>query len=306
LHLLYSRFWQKVLFDLGHVSADEPYYRLFNQGYIQAYAFTDKRGQYVEAASVIERDGRWYLGDEEVQREYGKMGKSLRNSVTPDDLYDEYGADTLRLYEMSMGPLEVSRPWETRAVVGVYRFLQRVWRNLVDETTGASRVHDGPVPEDLRRLLHRTIDGVRVDMAGLRFNTAVSKLIELNNALTTEAGKANGGGGAPREVAEPLVLMLAPLAPHAAEELWHLMGHERSLAFEAFPVADPALLASETVEYPVQVNGKVRSRLVVPAEADAATIEAAALADERIQALLDGAAPRKVIVVPGRTVNLVV
>jgi leucyl-tRNA synthetase len=170
-------------------------------------------------------------------------------------------------------------------------------------------VHDGPVSEDLRRLLHRTIDGVRVDMAGLRFNTAVSKLIELNNALTTEAGKANGaggGGGAPREVAEPLVLMLAPLAPHVAEELWARLGHERSLAFEAFPVADPALLASETVEYPVQVNGKVRSRLVVPAEADAATIEAAALADEKIQALLDGAAPRKVIVVPGRTVNLVV
>jgi leucyl-tRNA synthetase len=212
---------------------------------------------------------------------------------------------------MSMGPLEVSRPWETRAVVGVYRFLQRVWRNLVDEATGASRVHDGPVSEDLRRLLHRTIDGVRVDMGALRFNTAVSKLIEFNNALTTEAGRAGhagtaGKGGAAREVAEPLVLMLAPLAPHVAEELWALMGHERSLAFEPFPVADPALLASATVEYPVQVNGKVRSRLVVAAEADPATIEAAALADERIQAVLDGAAPRKVIVVPGRTVNLVV
>ena len=166
------------------------------------------------------------------------MGKSLKNSVTPDDLYDAYGADTMRLYEMSMGPLEQSRPWETRAVVGMYRFLQRVWRNLVDEETGALRVVDEPADDETRRLLHRTIAAVRADMDGLRFNTAIAKLIELNNHLV--------GRDVPREVAEPLVLMLAPLAPHVAEELWARLGHDRSLAYEAFPEADPALLVEDT------------------------------------------------------------
>ena len=136
LHLLYARFWHKVLYDLGVVSSEEPFHRLFNQGYIQAYAYRDRRGQVVEAADVIERDGGWWLGGEPVAREYGKMGKSLRNVVTPDEMYDAYGADTFRLYEMAMGPLDVSRPWNTRDVVGMQRFLQRVWRVLVDEETG--------------------------------------------------------------------------------------------------------------------------------------------------------------------------
>ena len=142
LHLLYARFWHKVLFDLGHVSTVEPFQRLFNQGYIQAYAYTDQRGVYVEASEVVERDGGWFLGDDPVNREYGKMGKSLRNVVTPDDIYTEYGADTLRLYEMFMGPLDASRPWNTTDIVGVHRFLQRLWRNVVDEETGAGRVAD--------------------------------------------------------------------------------------------------------------------------------------------------------------------
>ena len=232
------------------------------------------------------------------------MGKSLRNAVTPDDMYESYGADTLRLYEMSMGPLDVSRPWETRAVVGSYRFLQRLWRNLVDEHTGAARppADDEPDEETLR-LLHRTIAGVREDYTALHYNTAAAKLIELNNHLT----KAFAGAGRPlpRGVAEPLVLMLAPLCPHIAEELWSKLGHEPTLAYVSFPVADERYLVADTVEYPIQVNGKVRARVVVPASADNAQVQAAALADEKIVALVDGGTPRKVIVVPGRLVNIV-
>ncbi|GGL96533.1 leucine--tRNA ligase [Micromonospora yangpuensis] len=296
LHLLYARFWHKVLYDLGHVSSFEPYRRLFNQGMIQAYAYTDTRGSYVPAEEVVERDGGWFLGDDEVRREYGKMGKSLRNVVTPDDMCAVYGADTFRVYEMSMGPLEVSRPWETRAVVGSYRFLQRVWRAVVDEQTGAVRVTDEPADAATRRLLHKVIDGVRADMAGIRFNTAIAKLIELTNGLTRLPAT-------PREVAEPLVLMLAPFAPHVAEELWQRLGHTGSLTYVDFPTADPALLVAETVTYPVQVNGKVRGRVEVPADAAEDTVRAAAL--EAVAGILAGKDPRKVIVVKGRMVSVV-
>ncbi|WJK36787.1 leucine--tRNA ligase [Solwaraspora sp. WMMA2065] len=296
LHLLYARFWHKVLFDLGHVSSVEPFRRLFNQGYIQAYAYTDARGAYVDAAAVTERDGGWFHGETAVNREYGKMGKSLRNVVTPDEMCEAYGADTFRVYEMSMGPLEVSRPWETRAVVGSYRFLQRVWRALVDEHTGASRVTDAPAADEVRRLTHRIVDGVRADMDGLRFNTAIAKLIELTNALTRLPAT-------PREAAEPLVLMLAPFAPHVAEELWQRLGHTGSLTYADFPSADPALLRAASVIYPVQVAGKVRGRVEVPAEAAEDEVRAAALA--AVAEHLAGRTPRKVIVVPGRMVSVV-
>jgi len=303
LHLLYARFWHKVLFDLGHVSSSEPFHRLFNQGYIQAFAYRDPRGQPVPAGDVEERDGAYWYEGEEVAREYGKMGKSLKNIVTPDEMYDEFGADTFRLYEMSMGPLEASRPWNTRDVVGMQRFLQRVWRNLVDEESGAVKVADVVAPDDLRRLLHRTIEGVRVDMDNLRFNTAIAKLIELNNALTQEVARS---GATPREVADALVQMLSPLCPHLGEELWEKLGHDGSITYRPFPVADPALLTDDTVEYPVQVNGKVRARVVVPADADRSAVQAIALADDKVLAALAGATPTKVIVVPGRMVNLVV
>ncbi|WP_405430616.1 leucine--tRNA ligase [Micromonospora sp. NBC_00617] len=296
LHLLYARFWHKVLFDLGHVSSFEPFRKLFNQGMIQAYAYTDSRGSYVQAEEVVERDGAYYLGDLTVNREYGKMGKSLKNVVTPDDMCAAYGADTFRVYEMSMGPLEVSRPWETRAVVGSYRFLQRVWRAIVDEQTGAARVTDDPADEATRRLLHKVIDGVRGDMDGIRFNTAIAKLIQLTNGLT-------GLSATPREVAEPLVLMVAPFAPHVAEELWRKLGHDTSLTYADFPTADPALLVAETVTYPVQVNGKVRGRIEVPADASEETVRATAL--DAVAAALAGKEPRKVIVVPGRLVSVV-
>jgi leucyl-tRNA synthetase len=300
LHLLYSRFWQKVLFDLGHLSGDEPYRRLFNQGYIQAYAYVDPRGVYVPADEVVEADGKFLYNGEEVRREYGKMGKSLKNVVTPDEMCERYGADTFRFYEMSMGPMDVSRPWATKDVVGAQRFLQRLWRNLVNEADGSLRVTSEEPSVEALRLLHKTIAGVHDDYANLRYNTAGAKLIELNNYVTKHYP-----GGTPRVLAEALVLMLAPQAPHVAEELWSKLGHDGSLAHGPFPQADEQYLVEDTVEYPIQVNGKVRSRVVVSASAAQEEIKAAALAEEKIAELVAGGEPRKVIVVPGRLVNIV-
>ena len=303
LHLLYSRFWHKVLHDLGHVSSREPYRRLVNQGYIQAFAYTDSRGAYVPAADVVERSGKFYLpgpdGEIEVFQEFGKIGKSLKNSISPDEMCDSYGADTLRVYEMSMGPLEASRPWATKDVVGAHRFLQRVWRLVVDESSGQTRASDDVLDLETSRVLHRTIAGVADDYAALRNNTAAAKLIEYTNHLT-KAGVTS------RAALDPLVLMLAPLAPHVAEELWRRLGHEESLAHGPFPQADPSYLLTDTVEYPVQVNGKVRGHVTVSADADQSAVQAAALGDEKVAAFLAGATPKKIIVVPGRLVNLVV
>lgn len=297
LHLLYSRFWHKVLYDLGHVSSFEPFRKLFNQGYIQAYAFRDARGVVVPAEDVVERDGQYFYEGAPVFREYGKMGKSLKNVVTPDEMCDQYGADTFRVYEMAMGPLDVSRPWETRAVIGSQRFLQRVWRLVVDEETGAVRAEDQPLEPAVRKHLHRTIAGVRDDLDELRFNTAIAKLIELTNTLTPLPV-------ASREAIEPLVLMVSPFAPHLAEELWSKLGHDDSLAYAGFPVADPAQLKADSVTYPVQVNGKVRERVEVAPEASEAEVREAALA--AVADVLAGREPKKVIVVPGRLVSVVV
>ncbi|WET79657.1 leucine--tRNA ligase [Amycolatopsis sp. QT-25] len=302
LHLLYSRFWHKVLFDLGHVSSKEPYRKLFNQGYVQAYAYTDARGVYVQADQVEERDGKFFFGDEEVKQEYGKMGKSLKNVVTPDQMSTDYGADTFRFYEMSMGPLDVSRPWATKDVVGAQRFLQRLWRLVVDEGTGELRVSTADATDEDRKQLHKTVAGVREDYAEMRFNTAGAKLIELNNYVTKTYG---GTEATPRELVEPLVLMLAPLAPHLAEELWKRLGHADSLVHGPFPVVDEKYLVEDSVEYPIQVDGKVRSRVTVPADAGKDAVQAAALADEKVAALVGDGTPRKVIVVPGRLVNIV-
>ncbi len=300
LHLLYSRFWHKVLFDLGHVSSEEPFRRLFNQGYIQAYAYTDARGAYVPADQVLEiTPGVFEFDGQPVNREYGKMGKSLNNVVTPDDMCQRYGADTFRMYEMGMGPMDMSRPWQTRDVVGSLRYLQRLWRLVVSETTGEAVVVDIEPDDATRELLHRTIDGVSTDYGQMAYNTAIAKLIVLTNHLTKSATAA------PRSVAEALVLMTAPLAPHIAEEMWSRLGHAKSLAHGPFPVADPALLVAEQVEYPIQVKGKVRSRVTVAADAPVQEVERAALADNRIMEILDGAAPRKVVVVPGRMVSIV-
>jgi leucyl-tRNA synthetase len=302
LHLLYSRFWHKVLFDLGHVSSVEPFHRLFNQGYIQAYAYRDARGQTVPANEVVERNGEYWFGEEKVTREYGKMGKSLKNVVTPDEMYDEFGADTFRLYEMSTGPLEASRPWNTRDVIGMQRFLQRVWRNLVDEDTGSLRVSDDTAPVDLLRETHKAIAGVAADMQNLRFNTAIAKLIELNNALTTHVTEH---GATPRVVATALVQMLAPLCPHVGEELWERLGNSDTVTYVDFPQADPALLVEDTIEIPVQVNGKLRSKVTVDADESDDAIKQLALNDPKIVAIIGNAQPKKVIVVPKKLINIV-
>jgi leucyl-tRNA synthetase len=301
LHLLYSRFWHKVLFDLGHVSSYEPYHRLYNQGYIQAYAYTDTRGVYVPAAEVEEKDGKFFYNGEEVTQEYGKMGKSLKNAVSPDEICDNYGADTLRVYEMSMGPLDTSRPWATKDVVGAQRFLQRAWRLAVDEATGDVAVGDAALTDDDSRALHRTVAGVRDDYANLRDNTAVAKLIEYVNCLT----KAYAGASAPRAAVEPLVLMLAPVAPHIAEEMWTRLGHEGSLAHVDFPTFEERWLVDDSVELPVQVMGKVRGRITVPVDAARDAVEAAALAEPNVQAHIEGKTVAKIIVVPGKMVNIV-
>ncbi|MCU1433106.1 MAG: leucyl-tRNA synthetase [Actinotalea sp.] len=301
LHLLYARFWHKVLYDLGHVSSIEPFRRLFNQGYIQAYAYADARGQYVPAAEVEEdasvASGFTWQGGE-VFREYGKIGKSLKNGVTPDEMYEAYGADTFRVYEMSMGPLDVSRPWDTRAAVGSQRFLQRLWRNVVDETTGEVTVSDEAPDAATLRLVHRTIHEVRTEMEAMRFNTAIARLIVLNNHLTTLPV-------VPRQAAETIVLLLAPLAPHITEELWERLGHPASLIREPYPQADPAQLVEDSVTCVVQVQGKVRDRLEVPPSIGEDELRELALATPGVQRALAGRDVRTVVVRAPRLVNVV-
>ena len=301
LHLLYARFWHKVLFDLGFVSSAEPFRRLFNQGYIQAYAYRDSRGQTVPAAEVeAHGEGQemtWTWQDQFVKREYGKMGKSLKNIVSPDEMYEAYGADTFRLYEMGMGPLAQSKPWETRAVVGSQRFLQRLWRNVVDEETGDLVTRDTDIDEATLHALHKTIDAVNKDYENLSFNTAIARLTEYNTVLT--ALKV-----VPRAAVEPLVLMVAPLAPHIAEELWHRLGHDQSLAHEPFPVADPELVAEDTITAVVQVRGKLRAQLEVSASITEDELRELALAHPRIVKEIPNGV-RKVIVKAPKLVNVV-
>lgn len=299
LHLLYARFWSKVLFDLGHISSVEPFHKLYNQGMIQAYVYRDSRGFPVTAAEVEERDGKFYFNGEPVKRELGKMGKSLKNAVTPDEICAEYGADTLRLYEMAMGPLDVSRPWDTRAVVGQYRLLQRLWRNIVDEATGEITVVDTEADEPTLRALHKAIHGAGQDLAALRFNTAIAKITELNNHLTKV------GGPLSRSVAERLVLLIAPLAPHIAEELWRKLGHADSVVHQDFPVADPVYVVDESVTCVVQIKGKVKARLEVSPSISDEELEALALGDAAVVAALGGAGIRKVIVRAPKLVNIV-
>ena len=303
LHLLYARFWHKVLYDLGYVSTREPFQRLVNQGYILADAYLDERGMYVPAAEVsASPDGGFSYRGEPVSPRAGKMGKSLNNAVTPDDIYAAYGADTLRLYEMSMGPIDTDRPWQTDDMVGVYRFLQRLWRNIVDEQTGELLVADKPLDEEAERRLHRTIKIVRHDFGELRFNTAIARLIELNNHASRLAAR---DGVLPRALAEPLVLMVAPLAPHIAETLWSRMGHPHSLTYEPFPGFDESLAAEKSVVMPVQVNGKRRFQIEVASAAAEEEIREYLAAQPEYARVTDGLTVRRIVVVPGRIVNIV-
>ncbi len=298
LHLLYARFWHKVLYDLGYVGTAEPFGRLFNQGYILADAFQDSRGIFVESTEVVETDGVHTHNGEVVQRLYGKMGKSLKNGINPDDIFEEYGVDTLRLYEMFMGPLDTSRPWSTRDIVGLYRFLQRLWRNFVDED-GQVLVSDDVATGDLQVLLHRTIESVSKDMENLHFNTAVARLFELNNALVAH-------DKIPADVASAILRLLGPFAPHIAEELWRMIGNETSVVLAPWPEFDAALTAVDTVTMVVQVNGKVRDRIQVPVAITEDEAVALALSSERVLQHTGGNSPRKVIAKLPNIVSLVV
>jgi len=306
-HLLYSRFWQKILFDLGEVSTSEPFARLFHQGLITSFAYqradktivpTDEVKEVSEGRHVVAATG------ETVTPVLTKMSKRYKNVVNPDDVIAEFGADTFRLYEMYMGPLEQSKPWNTRDAVGIFRFLQRLWRLAVDEQTGELRLRAEP-DAGVEKQLHRTVAKVANDVPRLAFNTAISSLIEFVNVATS----ASGGGaaaGLTRDQLARIALVLAPFAPHMAEELWARLGNRGSLAYQSFPVPDPTLLVDDTVEVPVQVGGKVRAKITVPAGADKAAYEAAAMADEKVQAALVGKTIQKVVVVPGKMVSIVV
>jgi leucyl-tRNA synthetase len=345
LHLLYARFWHKVFFDLGLVHTKEPFQRLVNQGMILGESFryyddnvSDGPGgasrvlsfdavEQTDEGPVARDDGtalkaRWLAQKDVVvdpeagtprhpqhpqlvlERVIEKMSKSRGNVVNPDEVIASYGADSMRLYEMFIGPLEKSAPWSTEGILGIYRFLQRSWRLLIDEgEEGAEErlrsLEEGAGTIEQARLTARTIDGVSQDIEAMRFNTAISKLMVFVRDITKDAPL-------PWQSAETLLLLLAPMAPHLAEELWQRLGHTESLAYAPWPVADPALLVEDEISLVVQVNGKKRDEILVPKSADARAIEALALASDKIRAHLGGREPKKVIVVPGRLVNLVI
>ncbi|MCB0719738.1 MAG: class I tRNA ligase family protein, partial [Bacteroidetes bacterium] len=301
----------KVLYDLGFVSTIEPFGRLVNQGYIQAWAYRDERGIVVPVDEVVDQDGRpavevqdqpnrtFFHDGKPVTQEYGKMGKSLKNAVNPDEINEQYGCDTLRLYEMYLGPLEQSKPWNTRDIVGVNRFLRRFWRTMVDETTGELKIVDGLPDEQTLKLLHRTIQRVTDDLERMSFNTAIAALIELN-AVVSKSDEV------PRSVADAMVLMLAPMAPHIAEELWHRLGHDATIAYEPWPQADPEMLREDTVTIGVQVNGKLRGSITIARDAEKDAVLEMARNEQNVSRYLESGTLRKEIYVPGKIVNLVV
>ena len=299
LHLLYARFWHMVLHDLGEVSSPEPFRRLFHQGMITSYAYQRRDKSLVPVTDVEEAgEGRFVetATGEEVVQVTAKMSKSLKNVINPDDVIAQYGADTFRLYEMYMGALADTKTWNTRDISGLYRFLQRVWRLALDESTGKPLPAAEPDPA-VERLLHRTIAKVGGDIEKLAFNTAIAAMIEWVNLA--------GRTGISRGQLDRFLAILAPFAPHVAEEIWARLGHDGLVTLGEWPGFDEAMLRDDTIEVPVQILGKVRSRIEVPADSDKEALERAALGDARIAELLQGRTVRKVIVVPGRLVNIV-
>ena len=306
LHLLYSRFWHKVLFDLGLVPTDEPFQRLVNQGMILGMAYKTSRGVLVPMDKITWREGKPYGaedgGEEELLTEFpAKMSKSLKNVINPDDVIRDYGADSLRLYEMFMGPLQAVKPWSTKGVEGVFRFLKRV-NKLVTETPIADR----PLTKAEAKVLNTMVKKVGEDLESLNFNTAISAMMVFLNDFPTTTGGSGAPEPLPKEAVEKFVLCLAPFAPHLGEELWQFLGHSDTLAYEPFPAYDPAALVEDEVEVPVQVLGKLRGRVKVPVAADAAAMRAAAEANPDVAKFLEGKTIVKVICVPRKMVNFVV
>ena len=300
LHLLYARFWHKVLFDLGHVSTPEPFKKLFNQGMITADAYADSRGAYVDIRQVEIRQGEGYDRDsgEKLQRFSGKMGKRYKNGLPPEEVGEEYGVDTLRLYEMYMGPLEASTPWSMEGIRGMQRFLQRLWRNLVTQQ-GTPQL-GGEATPDMERLLHRTILRVTDDIEHLRFNTAIAALIEFNNYMV-------GLQQVPADIARQFLRLLAPLAPHIAAEIWEICGWGDQVTQATWPQGDLERAREETVTLPIQVNGKMRAKIDVPVGLDEADLKERVWALDNLKRHVpDPAAVKRFIVVPGRIINIVV
>ena len=297
LHLLYSRFWHKVLYDLGIVSTDEPYQRLFNQGMILAFAYESESGMKIPADQVVEREGRHYHSENgtELRQIVAKMSKSLKNVVNPDDVTSKYGADSLRLYEMFMGPLDVTKPWDDKGVKGVFGFLGRAFRFLSDPANIVSGKED---PEVLKGL-HQVIKKVEGDIENLRFNTAISAMMIFLN-LATKKGKVT------RETAATFTKVLSPFAPHMAEELWLLLGNHGTLAYDPWPEYNEEFLREDNFEYPVSFNGKMRFNILLPVSLSKEEIIEAVLADPRAIKWLGGASPANIIVVPNRIVNIVI
>jgi leucyl-tRNA synthetase len=337
LHLLYARFWHKVLFDRGYVSTPEPFQRLVNQGMIlgeveftgyeredgtpisanqitrNAEGFRIEKGteqlvrERVVAPEDTEKQGENFVLSADpsirVESRAHKMSKSRGNVVNPDEVVRDYGADSLRLYEMFMGPLEATKPWSMAGVNGVRNFLDRVWRMIVDsreETLVLNPAVRNVEPDDEQnRVLHRTIMDVTRDTSQMEFNTAIARMMEFVNFFTKQDVR-------PQSAMEDFVGLLSPYAPHIAEELWQLLGHDQSLAYEPWPEYDESLTKEDTVEIPVQIRGKVRTKINVPADASREDMEAAARANERVQSLIGDKQIVKTIVVPGRLVNFVV
>jgi leucyl-tRNA synthetase len=294
------RFWHKVLYDIGVVSTPEPFAKLFNQGMILAFSYRDDAGRYYEPDEVAERDGGHYAGGKMLARQVEKMSKSRLNVVNPDDVVELYGAGSMRLYEMFMGPLDAAKPWQTSGVTGVRRFLDRAWRIVCDDDEVSSKVQDGvQAPTSLFRLRHQTVAAVTGDIEALRFNTAIARLMEMANGLTAASLR-------PREVVETFVKLLAPFAPHLAEELWSKLGYKSTLAYASWPSFDPAMMQNDTQEYVVHINGKVRCRFEGATGLDAIALLAAAKADAVVAALLNDKVVVKEIAIPGRLVNFVV
>lgn len=296
LHLLYARFWHKVLYDLGYVHCKEPFTKLVNQGMILGISYKDSRGALVPTDQVdFTPGGPVRKSDGEALVEFpAKMSKSLRNVVNPDDVIAKYGADSMRLYEMFMGPLEAVKPWNTAGVEGVHRFLKKAYRVI-----GSTPIADEPMSKELQRTVHAAIKKVGSDLETFGFNTAISAMMVCLNELA-KLDKL------PREAAETFTLLLAPFAPHLAEELWEHLGHNTTLAYEKFPEYDENVLAVSEVEILIQVLGKPKARLMMPVDCDADTAKAIALADDTVKAALNGKEPKKVIYVQGRLVNIVI
>jgi leucyl-tRNA synthetase len=297
LHLLYSRFWHKVMFDLGIVSTDEPFQKLYNQGMILAYAYETEAGAKVPSDLVEEKENKFFHKDtgEELRQIVAKMSKSLKNVVNPDDVVNQYGADSLRLYEMFLGPLDATKPWAESGVKGVFGFLSRACKLFND----IANYYTGEEDIEVLKLLHKTIEKVSSDIENLRFNTGISQMMIFTN-LCVKKQKIT------KETGEAFAKILAPYAPHLAEEIWETLGHPNTLAYEEFPEVNQKYLIEDTVVYAVSVNGKRRFEMELPKELDAKAVESEALSHRDAAKWLEGKAPKKVIVVPGKIVNIVV